>query len=200
MEPTTLCDQTQKMQPFTNINTNGDTMSGRNHPGKPVPQPGKLLHKDNKRIRRYISTGTEETHVALAQNRYRSSNFYSYNMCHDITDNNNNDNSTITKGIQPAKTIGRQRRTICGWMCTNNINNNNNNDNNENNFTPVHPGRFLAYAERRESMFSKHANNVRRSQQKQKPLINDSKNQPMQHLFKFWNQMKTPKSRSFSNY
>lgn len=199
MEPSTLYDFIQRTQPFTNISSNEDTISGISHPVKPVLQPGKLLLKDNKRIRRYINTETEETHVISVQNRQRSSNYYSYNMCHDITDknntnkNNSNNNDASTRSAQAAKTIAGQKRTICGWMCTNN--------NNENNLTPVHPGRFQASerTERRESMFSKHANNARRSQQKQKPLINNSKNQPMQHLFKFWNQMKTSKSKSFSN-
>ena len=185
MESIGLCDSIQKSQPFTNIISNEDTMSGKH-----VQQPGKLLHKDKRRIRRYISIGAEETHVALAQNRRRSSNYYSYNMCHETTDKNKNiNNDTNTKSIQTVNTIGRQKPTVYGWMCTNN---------NETDLTPVHPGRLQAY-ERRESVFSKHANNARRSQQKQKPLINNSKNQPMQHLFKFWNQMKTPKSKSFTN-
>ena len=118
--------------------------------GKHVQQPGKLLHKDKRRIRRYISIGAEETHVALAQNRRRSSNYYSYNMCHETTDKNKNiNNDTNTKSIQTVNTIGRQKPTVYGWMCTNN---------NETDLTPVHPGRLQAY-ERRESVFSKHANN-----------------------------------------
>ena len=164
MELITLCKVTKRNQTFTNID---DTVSSKEH----SVHPGKLLHKDKRRVRQYISNEIKDT--TLVKNPQRNSNYYSYNMCHET--NNNTRNST--------------EQTICASWTSNG---------NKKNPTPRHPGRLQSW-DRSMSMFSKKAYDARIAQEKQKPLINNNNNQPMQHLFKFWNQMKTPKSKSFSD-
>ena len=170
---------------FTNINseTVPTAMSGGESNNCHVQNPGNP-YKDKKRVRQYISSNIKDMNITPAQIRgHGSSNYFSYNMCNQ--NNSNRSNSITNRNVNNHKAVQSQK-TVFAWE-TNVKASAGNTD---------QPRTW----DRKVSMFSHKAFDARKFQVKQKPLINNNKNQPMQHLFKFWNQMKTTKTKNNNSF